>query len=311
MARKVRVEYEGAIYHVMSRGNRREKICRGDRDRGEFLRALGEVCARTDWQIHAWVIMPNHFHLLVETPRANLVFGMKWLLGTYTMRFNRRHALTGHLFAGRYKALPVDSAEGSYLRTVADYIHLNPAKAGLVCPEQALRQYLWSSWPTYLAAPRSRPDWLQVDRVMGEHGFAKDTARARREIENRLEHRRKEPDSPRPEGGWFWGSRDFRRTLLRRVAQRAGAEHYGPEVRESALEKAENMVRNCLKKRRLTDQQLKAMRKGDPRKVEIALQIKAATEMSSAWVARRLSMGSRAYVDHLLWRARQISNNKN
>jgi REP element-mobilizing transposase RayT len=84
MARKLRVEYPGAIYHVMSRGNRREKICRGDRDRTEFQRALAEVCARTDWQIHAWVIMPNHFHLLVETPRANLVAGMKWLLGTYT-----------------------------------------------------------------------------------------------------------------------------------------------------------------------------------------------------------------------------------
>ena len=157
MARKLRLEYEGAVYHVMSRGNRREKICRTQHDRVEFVRALSEVCERMDWCIHAWVLMPNHFHLLLETPRANLVAGMKWLLGTYTVRFNRRHSLTGHLFAGRYKALPVDSVEGGYLRTVADYIHLNPAKGGLVADGQPLREFVWSSWPHYLADPGARP----------------------------------------------------------------------------------------------------------------------------------------------------------
>jgi len=311
MARKVRIEYKGAIYHVMSRGNRREKICLGDRDRAEFQRALAEVCTRTDWQIHAWVIMPNHFHLLVETPRANLVVGMKWLLGTYTMRFNRRHGLTGHLFAGRYKALPVDPAGGDYLRTVADYIHLNPAKAKLFPTDQLLRAYPWSSWSAYLSPPSSRPAWLRVDRVMGEHGLSRDTPRTRRELEKHLEHRRKEGDFPRRESGWFLGGRGFRRSLLQKISQQAGAEHFGPEIRESAAEKAGAIIRDNLRQFRLAENQLVLMPKGEARKVAIAMRLKAETEVSSAWIASRLAMGSRSYVDHLLWRARQSGNNKN
>src|SRR5712691_1415301 len=88
MARKLRIHYEGAIYHVMNRGDHREDIFRGDKDRKLFIETLGQACAKTDWQIHAWWLMRNHFHLVVETPKANLVDGMKWLLGTYTSRFN-------------------------------------------------------------------------------------------------------------------------------------------------------------------------------------------------------------------------------
>lgn len=311
MARKIRVEYRGAIYHVMSRGNRRENICRGDRDRAEFQRALSEVCVRTDWQIHAWVVMPNHFHLLVETPRANLVAGMKWLLGTYTMRFNRRHGLTGHLFAGRYKALPVDPVEGSYLRTVADYIHLNPAKAKLLSRDQPLKDYPWGSWSSYLSPPSSRPAWLRVDRVMGEHGWSRDTSRSRREMEKRLEHRRQEGDFPREESGWFLGGRDFRRGLLQKISRQAGAEHFGPEIRESAAEKADAIILDDLRRLRLAENQLVLMPKGEPRKVAIAMRLKELTEVSSAWIAARLAMGSRSYVDHLVWRFRRNSNNKN
>src|SRR5262245_7361325 len=98
MARKLRLEYPGAIYHVMNRGDRRELIFKDDVDLKLFLKTLGECCAKTDWQIHAVCLMGNHFHLVVETPKANLVAGMKWLLGTYTSRFNRRHKLFGHLF---------------------------------------------------------------------------------------------------------------------------------------------------------------------------------------------------------------------
>ena len=89
MARKLRVEYPGAIYHVMNRGDRREPIFKDDRDRENFLATLGEACAKTGWQVHALCLMPNHFHLVVETPQSNLVAGMKWFLGTYTSRFNR------------------------------------------------------------------------------------------------------------------------------------------------------------------------------------------------------------------------------
>lgn len=119
MAPQLRVEYPGAIYHVINRGDRREPIFEDAADRREFLRALSEACSKTDWQVHAYVLMPNHFHLVLETPNGNLVAGMKWMLGTYTSRFNRRHKLFGHLFSDRYKSLIVDGSGGGYLKAVA------------------------------------------------------------------------------------------------------------------------------------------------------------------------------------------------
>src|SRR5215468_8175689 len=144
MARKLRLEYPGAIYYLMNRGDRRETIFKDDQDRLHFVKTLGEACAKTGWQVHALCLMPNHFHLVVETPQANLVAGMKWFLGTYTARFNRRHKLFGHLFSGRYKSLVVDGSGTSYLKTVCDYVHLNPVRAGLVKADQSLRSYAWS-----------------------------------------------------------------------------------------------------------------------------------------------------------------------
>src|SRR5216110_1082292 len=150
MARKLRVQYPGAIYHLMNRGDRREPIFKDDADRRRFLETLGEACARTSWQVHAYCLMSNHFHLVVETPKPNLVAGMKWLLGTYTGRFNRRHELSGHLFSGRYKSLIVDGSGNGYLRTVCDYVHLNPVRARMLSREAPLHSYRWSSYPWYV-----------------------------------------------------------------------------------------------------------------------------------------------------------------
>ncbi len=132
VARKLRIEYPGAIYHVLSRGDRREPIFRDDRDRTRFVETLAEACRKTAWQVHAYCLMSNHFHLVIETPQGNLVAGMKWFLGTFTSRFNRRHKLFGHLFSGRYKALIVDGSGDGYLRTVGEYVHLNPVRAKLL-----------------------------------------------------------------------------------------------------------------------------------------------------------------------------------
>ena len=124
MSRQLRLEYPGAIYHVMNRGNQRNKIFRNDGDRELFLSALEEACRKTGWQVHAFCLMDNHFHLVVETPEGNLVAGMKWWLGVYTKRYNIRHKTCGHLFAGRYKSLVVEGSGNGYLRTVCDYVHL-------------------------------------------------------------------------------------------------------------------------------------------------------------------------------------------
>ena len=112
MARKLRVEYPGAIYHVMNRGDHREAIFREDADRLLFLETLEQACQKTDWQLHAWCLMNNHFHLVVETPKGNLVAGMKWFLANYTCRFNRKHKLFGHLFVSGKGAAPCFGTEG-------------------------------------------------------------------------------------------------------------------------------------------------------------------------------------------------------
>ena len=152
----------------MNRGDRREPIFVDDTDRGCFLATLAEACAKTDWQVHAYCLMGNHIHLVVETPGGNLVAGMKWLLGTYTSRFNRRHKCCGHLFSGRYKALIVDGSGNGYLHTVCDYVHLNPVRGKLIAPELPLRSYRWSSYAEYLKPAAQRPAWLRVDRLLGE-----------------------------------------------------------------------------------------------------------------------------------------------
>src|SRR5947199_9951401 len=144
MARKLRLQYPGAIYHVMNRGDRRDAIFADDDDRRLLLQTLGEACQKTDWEIHAWCWMSNHFHLVIETPRANLADGMKWLLGTYTSRFNHRHREFGHLFSGRYRAIIVDGSGNGYLKSVCDYVHLNPVRADLIRADEPLEVYAWS-----------------------------------------------------------------------------------------------------------------------------------------------------------------------
>jgi REP element-mobilizing transposase RayT len=108
LARKLRLAYAGAIYHVMNRGDRQEPICEDDRDRERCLETLAQACLKTGWQVPADCLMRHHFHLVLETPQADLVAGMHGFLSTYTARFNRRHRRCGHLFRGRYKSLIVD-----------------------------------------------------------------------------------------------------------------------------------------------------------------------------------------------------------
>lgn len=194
MPRQLRIEYPGAIYHVMNRGDRCDPIFRDDFDRKRFVATLDEVCAKTNWQVHAYCLMNNHFHLVVETSEANLVAGMRWFMSTYTARFNRRHKLFGHLFSGRFKSLNVDGSGNGYLRTVCDYVHLNPVRAKLLRGEQPLRAYAWSSWPKYLKPPAQRPRWLRVDRLLGELHIPKDSVAGRVELENYLEVRRAQED---------------------------------------------------------------------------------------------------------------------
>lgn len=309
MARKLRVEYPGAMYHVLNRGDRREPIVKDDEDRQRFMAALGEACAKTGWQVHALCLLPNHFHLVVETPQPNLVAGMKWLLGTYTLRFNRRHKLSGHLFGGRYKALIVDGSGSGYLRTVCDYVHLNPARARLLQPDQPLREYRWSSWPAYLKSPAKRPVWLRVDRLLGEYHLPQDSAVGRRRLEEALEQRRRgeEGDDFNPiRRGWFYGEEALRQELLTAVGENAGRWHYGEALQESAATRAERIVQEELKRRHWGEEILAERRKGDAGKIAIAERLRRETTVTLEWISNRLTMGARTHLAHLLyWKRRR------
>jgi REP element-mobilizing transposase RayT len=297
MARKLRIEYEGAVYHVMNRGDRSEAIFKDNRDRELFMEALGQVCEKTGWQVHSWCLMPNHFHLVVETPRANLVSGMRWFLAAYTSRFNRRHKLFGHLFSGRYKSLIVDGSGNGYLKSVCDYVHLNPVRARMIPQGKPLSTYPWSSWPAYLAKPSRRPGWLRVDRLLGEWGIKGESAQGRRRLEAIIEQRRtlelaaQKEDWKTLRRGWCYGSKDFKEAMLNLIGAQQADQHSGEERRESDEQKAERLVTNTLRKWGWRKGELEKRRKGDAQKAKLALRLRQETTMTWVWIARRLVMG--------------------
>ena len=313
MARKLRVQYPGAIYHVVSRGDRREPIVRDDKDRGRFLETLGEACQKTGWQVHAYCLMLNHFHLVIETPSANLVAGMKWFLGTYTSRFNRRHKLVGHLFSGRYKSLIVDGSGDGYLRTVCAYVHLNPVRAELLSPEEPLQTYRWSSYPDYVNRASKRPNWLRVDRVLGEMGIRRDDAVGRQCFGQSMEEWR-EKDQPGQwkavRRGWFLGGDHAKERVLEMMATLIGRYHGGEEKRESDEQRAERLVKEELQKWRWTERELEQRRKTDVAKVKIAARLRAESVMTLDWIAKRLRMGCRHTVANCLKGEDEYSNSR-
>ncbi|MGH7256385.1 MAG: REP-associated tyrosine transposase [Nitrospirales bacterium] len=164
MARPLRLEFPGAVYHLTSRGNARQRIVRDEADRAAFLTPLGQVVDRFGWRCYAFCLMDNHYHLLVETPQANLSWGMRQLNGVYTQAFNRRHRRVGHLFQGRFKAILVEKE--AYLLELCRYVVLNPVRAGVVArPEH----WAWSSFRA-TAGATTAPAWLQVEWVLGQFG---------------------------------------------------------------------------------------------------------------------------------------------
>jgi putative transposase len=160
MSRPLRLEFAGALYHVTSRGNERKAIYLNEADFHRFLEVLAQVCERYNWIVHAYCLMTNHYHLLVETPDANLSLGMRQLNGVYTQSFNRSHKRVGHLLQGRYKAILVQ--KDSHLLEVSRYIVLNPVRAGMVddCIE-----WPWSSYASTCALQQA-PEWQAVDQLL-------------------------------------------------------------------------------------------------------------------------------------------------
>jgi putative transposase len=304
MPRPLRIEYAGACYHLMSRGDRREDIFLDEADRERFLELLGKVCGKNGWGVHAYCLMSNHWHAVVETPQPNLAAGMRWLLGTYTQSFNRRHRQWGHLFGGRYKAQLIDERTPAYLVSACNYVHLNPKRAGLIANGAPLQSYRWSSYPAYLK-PSLRREWLRVDRVLGEHGLERESARNRREFSRRME-----AICPVDLGGedqalrrgWKLGAEDFRDRLADKLSEKGKKGEPARGRRELDHVLAERLAQDCLREVGWSRRDLEQNPKGDVIKVEIARQLRAQTPMTRRWIAQRLRMGSAGYLSQLLGR---------
>ena len=170
MTRPLRLEFAGALYHVTSRGDRREAIYKDDFDRIVWLEVLGSVCKRCNFVVHSFCQMNNHYHLLIETVEGNLARGMRRLNGSYTQYFNRRHKLVGHVFQGRYKAILVQKE--AYLLELTRYVVLNPLRANMV---NSLDDWEWSSYH-YLTGRKIAPLWLDADWLLGQFGATRGDA---------------------------------------------------------------------------------------------------------------------------------------
>ena len=162
MARPLRIEYPGALYHVTSRGNARENIFLSDADRYAFLDILANTITKYNWLCHAFCLLDNHYHAIIETPDPNLSLGMRQLNGVYTQAFNRRHLRVGHVFQGRYKAILLERE--SYLLELCRYVVLNPVRAGMVSRPD---QWKWSSYK-YTAYSSKIPEFLTVNWLLGQ-----------------------------------------------------------------------------------------------------------------------------------------------
>ena len=226
---------------------------------------------------------------------------MKWLLDTYTQRFNLRRKHWGHFFGGRYKAQLIDERSPSYLVRVCNYVHLNPVRARMLGRDKKLQSFKWSSYPAYLT-PRLRADWLRVDRLLGEHGLQRDTATARREFERRMVRMIREYQADADDllrSGWRIGAEDFCDWLAEKLARRGRRDERAKERRETDAALAEAIVQRELAKVRWREIDLAQHPKGHSVKTYIARRLRSESSMSRQWIAGRLKMGSPSYLSAL------------
>jgi len=302
MARKLRLEYPGACYHVINRGNYRRALFDAPGAAAAFERSLAEACERFKWRVHAFIIMRNHFHLALETLEPNLSAGMKHLQGTWAMRYNRFRHITGRPFQGRYRGIHVEP--GHAFAQVAHYIHLNPVRARIVSV-QRLSRFRWSSlW--WFAARRTgkRPAWLSTETVLQHAGGLVDGTPGWSRYLQYLAFLAATSPQQRAEKyseisrGWAIGTADFKERLVEllrtnganlNAAARAG-ENPGDRqrLRESIWDK------KLVAAARLAGISLADLspKRSAPEKVLLAACLKSTTDVSNRWLAERLGMGA-------------------
>ena len=318
MSRALRIEFPGAVYHVMARGQRRDLIFRYDADCADFLELLGKACQRFGWRVFGYVLMGNHYHLLLETTEPNLSQGMHWLQTSYGTRHRLRHGLSGMVFGGRYKALLIER-DGLHLGTVLDYLHLNPWRAGLVTLEEGLETYRWSSLPVYLALPRSRPIWLDAAGGLVWLDLP-DTASGRRKFLQRIEDRAsggtRLSDEAREvetnwmtqvQRGWCFGGQRFREAMLEKAKAKLGKSRNvaGVDARvrkEVSRKRAEQLLQKGCELWGWEVKELQRRATGDQEKVVLDWMLREQTSVSLGWLSENLNLGAPAATCRLFGR---------
>jgi len=308
MARKLRLEYPGACYHVINRGNYRADVFRGEGAKTAFEACLFEACAKSGWVLHAFVIMRNHYHLALETPDGNLVAGMQWLQATFANRFNRLRGERGHLFQGRYKALLVE--EGPALGQVCHYIHLNPVRAGVV-PAERLGEYRHGSF-WYLPRPPARPAFLDLETALADAGGLTDTPAGWRCYGDYLAWQAQSGPAGKNAAyvclsrGWALGTREFKADLIRDHALLASTRAWeSAGAREIREQQWQLQLDAALRRAHQSMAAAQADRKSAPWKVTIAAALKTQTQASNRWIAEHLNMGSPVAVSQYVSQARR------
>jgi len=300
MARKPRLEFAGAIYHVISRGNYRKPLFE-DGAGVAFEKVLFEACAKCGWRFHAYVIMSNHYHLALETPEPNLVEGMRWLQGTFGIRFNAFHRERGHVFQSRYKSLVIE--EGRPLLGLVNYIHLNPVRAGLV-ELAALRDFTLSSFPKFFAV--KPPQALVRARFLAALEFP-DSPSGMKQYARHLEFAEENDPAARDEisrrycQGWAVASREYRQELKKAYSEKDEPAGWGgPEVAELREGKWEKLLSQLMLSAGKTRQDAKKDPKSAAWKVRIARELRTGSMATNAWIAERLVMGHPTRVCNLI-----------
>ena len=295
MARKLRLEFPGACYHVINRGNYRADVFASEKTKAAFVSCLFEACAKSGWVLHAFVVMRNHYHLALETPKGNLVTGMQWLQSTFANRFNRLRGERGHLFQGRYHALLVE--EGDALAQVCHYIHLNPVRAGIK-PVEQLREYATSSYP-YHWRPKDRPSFLNLQGTLFAAGSLPDTRTGWNSYADYLNWQNESGPAGKSKAyvklsrGWALGGAEFKSSLLREHSigreTRAWEAQGVREVREASWRGA---LEEALWVAKKNPDAVRTAIKSAAWKLAIASWVKSRTHAPNSWLSAQLNLGA-------------------
>lgn len=320
MPRSLRIEKENGVYHIINRGNYRQDLFINEGAHSSFETCLFEACEKCEWVLEGFCVMTNHFHLVVRTPKGNLIYGMKWLQSTFANRYHHYRKVHGKLFQGRYKSLIVE--EDSHLGALLHYVHLNPVRARMVTVEQ-LKEYRWSSY-WYLFNKRARPAFLDCSGALEAAGGLADTPKGRQQYMNYLkwlstdDTAQKEMSFDKMCRGWALGTKAFKKALLEEVEQdeEADESEVVPRYDGGNLREA-----NELRWEMLLDKGLAAMGQhansilNEPKsavwKVSLAALLKQKTSATNVWITKQLNMGTPDAVSRYVSEFRKADGDKN